>query len=37
MREEIIQEEQSVAAEQIAAERPETHLLRRCLGDLPEH
>jgi CBS domain-containing protein len=37
MREEIIQEEQSVAAEQIAAERPETRLLRRCLGDLPEH
>ncbi len=37
MREEILQEEQSVAEEQLAATRPETRLLRQRLQDLPEH
>ena len=37
MREEIIQEEQRVAEEQIAAARPETRVFRRRLRDLPEH
>jgi predicted transcriptional regulator len=37
MREEILQEEQSVAEEQLAATRPETRLLRQRLQDLPAH
>ena len=37
MREEIIQEEQRIAEEQIAGARPETRVLRQRLRDLPDH